>query len=48
MNRIQQIQLEELERSILTLGEYDKLEITNKGGRIEVIKKSTAKLVIIV
>lgn len=44
MNRVPQSQLDNLEREITELGEFDRIEITNTKGRIQVIKKSTRKI----
>lgn len=46
MNRIPQVQLEEIERKILKLGEYDKMEITNKEGKIKIVVKISQQVVI--
>lgn len=46
MSRIAQVQLEELEKMILSLDEYDKLEITYKLGKVKVVKKLTKQLII--
>lgn len=46
MSKIPQVQLEELERSILNMQEYDKIEITYKNGRVDITKKTSRKVVI--
>lgn len=44
MNRIPQVQLENLEKQILALDEYGKIEITNTKGKVQVIVRSTRKV----
>lgn len=44
MNSIPTEQMQELEREILNLGEYDKIEISLSKGRVQIIRKSTRKV----